>query len=94
VKPLIDGGPQMGSIDEGSTMNLGDGIDNLRSGHTGRSSSWDRTGGNKDFMEIAPGESIVAADIEGPGKITHLWFTGHGGSPSKRREVQPSGSGL
>jgi hypothetical protein len=57
-------------------MKPGSNIDNLQPGQTGRSSSWDRSGGNKDFITIAPGETLVAAEIEGPGRITHLWFTG------------------
>jgi hypothetical protein len=57
-------------------MKPGSNIDNLQPGQSGRCSSWDRSGGNKDFLTIAPGETLVAADIEGPGRITHLWFTG------------------
>lgn len=57
-------------------MTPGSSIDNLQPGRTGRASSWDRTGGNKDFVTIPPGETLLAADIEGPGRITHLWFTG------------------
>lgn len=40
-----------------------------------RSSSWDRTGANRDFVVIPPGEAAVMADIEGAGCITHLWIT-------------------
>ncbi len=47
----------------------------LRKATTWRSSSWDRTGRNRDFWDIPPGESRVLADIEGPGCITHLWMT-------------------
>lgn len=57
-------------------MDTAHGICNLKPGGTGRSSSRDRTGGNADFIVIPPGETLVAADIEGPSKITHLWFTG------------------
>ena len=39
-----------------------------------RVSSWDHTGMNNDHFVIQPGETAVLADIEGPGKITHLWF--------------------
>lgn len=40
-----------------------------------RSSSYDRTGGNDDFVKIAPGQTITLLDTTGPGKITHIWFT-------------------
>jgi hypothetical protein len=43
---------------------------------THRSSSWDCTGGNLDFItDIAPGKSAVLLETKGPGKITHLWLT-------------------
>lgn len=42
-----------------------------------RSSSFDRTGGNRDFVSIPPGGRVVLADIIGPGRITHLWCTLH-----------------
>jgi len=40
-----------------------------------RSSSWDQTGGNKDYWVIEPGQTRVLADISGPGCLTHLWTT-------------------
>jgi hypothetical protein len=46
-------------------------------GKTGRCSSWDTTGKNRDVWFIPPGESRVLADIQGPGKITHIWMTQH-----------------
>ncbi len=52
-----------------------DHIATLTSGRTGRRSSWDTTGRNRDVWAIAPGETRVLADIEGPGAITHLWLT-------------------
>ena len=50
-------------------------LSTLRRGKSGRCSSWDRTGRNKDFWSIEPGESRVLADIKGPGAITHIWMT-------------------
>ena len=47
----------------------------IREGKTGRCSSWDTTGRNKDWWSIPPGESRVLADIKGPGAITHIWMT-------------------
>ena len=42
---------------------------------TGRASSWDTTGRNKDAWTIPAGETAVLADIRGPACITHLWMT-------------------
>ena len=47
----------------------------LTGGRTGRVSSWDASGRNQDRWLLAPGETRVLADLEGPGVITHLWFT-------------------
>jgi hypothetical protein len=47
----------------------------LKEARSGRASSWDQTGRNQDYWVIPPGESIVLADIEGPGCITHIWTT-------------------
>ncbi len=45
-----------------------------RSSH--RASSHDPTGGNQDsLVSWAPGETHVLLDVDGPGRITHLWFT-------------------
>lgn len=46
---------------------------------TGRASSWDTSGRNRDWWVIAPGESRVLADIAGPGCLTHIWMTQRGG---------------
>jgi hypothetical protein len=47
----------------------------LSQGRTRRSSSWDRSGGNRDNVWIDPGETKPIADIEGCGSITHIWIT-------------------
>ncbi|KAL5345679.1 hypothetical protein ACLOAV_009433 [Pseudogymnoascus australis] len=39
-----------------------------------RISSWDQSGLNEDAFIVQPGETATLCDIEGPGKITHLWF--------------------
>jgi hypothetical protein len=38
-----------------------------------RASSYDRTGANKDFLEIGPGETVTLLEHDGPGCITHLY---------------------
>jgi hypothetical protein len=40
-----------------------------------RSSSADPTGGNADSRPIPPGETLTVLDTDGPGMISHLWFT-------------------
>jgi len=45
-------------------------------GQSKRSSSTDSNfNGNGDSKEIAPGETLVLADLEGPGIIKHIWNT-------------------
>lgn len=50
-------------------------VDNQR--HTHRASSWDPTGGNRDRLSIVRGETHTLLDVDGPGCITHIWFTSH-----------------
>lgn len=40
-----------------------------------KQSSYDRTGGNHDFWEIAAGKSLDVFQADGSGIITHIWFT-------------------
>lgn len=40
-----------------------------------RISSWDRTGGNTDFIYIGPNEKKTIAEIDGPGCIRHIYST-------------------
>jgi hypothetical protein len=47
----------------------------LRSYKTRRSSSWDRTGGNDDWVRVEPGSAATLLDVTGAGVITHIWFT-------------------
>lgn len=45
-----------------------------RISRSARVSSWDQKGLNEDAFVVLPGESMLLADLEGPGAITHLWF--------------------
>lgn len=47
---------------------------------TQRASSYDqdRENGNMDARKFLPGETRVLADLKGPGRITHIWFTAAG----------------
>jgi hypothetical protein len=40
-----------------------------------RSSSREATGANADFRTITPGETLILLDVDGPGRISHIWFT-------------------
>jgi hypothetical protein len=40
-----------------------------------RSSSWDRTGGNADWVAVEPGQATTVLDAKGAGVVTHIWFT-------------------
>ncbi|MGH9762787.1 MAG: DUF2961 domain-containing protein, partial [Blastocatellia bacterium] len=40
-----------------------------------RVSSFDRSGGNADFRRIPAGETLTIMDENGPGLLTHIWFT-------------------
>ncbi len=55
----------------GSLANLA----RLRDFERRRVSSWDRSGGNRDFLPLAPGERSSFAELEGAGCIKHLWMT-------------------
>ncbi|UCH35664.1 MAG: DUF2961 domain-containing protein, partial [Armatimonadota bacterium] len=53
----------------------------------GRASSHDVTGGNGDSWSFDPGQMREIANIEGPGAITHLWFTMGAREPGFLRKV-------
>lgn len=40
-----------------------------------RQSSYDRTGGNRDFVSVDAGGTAEVFRSDGPGVITHVWFT-------------------
>jgi hypothetical protein len=40
-----------------------------------RASSADPTGANHDFRSVAPGDTFTVLDTDGPGTISHIWFT-------------------
>lgn len=47
----------------------------LRDYRSQRVSSFDRTGGNRDWIDIQPGETNTFAELTGPGCIRHFWCT-------------------
>ncbi len=50
-------------------------------------SSYDTTGGNRDRFEVAPGDSVVLLDVEGPGVIRRLWMTVASRDPEYLRRI-------
>jgi Protein of unknown function (DUF2961) len=40
-----------------------------------RVSSFDHSGGNADYRQIPPGQTLTVLDVDGPGTLTHIWFT-------------------
>lgn len=50
-------------------------------------SSWDKTGGNADDVELKPGETLVIADIKGVGAIKYFWMTMASDAPHHLREL-------
>jgi len=60
-------------------MRLGSGslaeLARLRPFRRDRLSSWDRKGGNRDFLMVPPGEDAVLGEIQGAGCIKHWWVT-------------------
>ncbi len=60
-------------------MDLGGGtlanLARLRAYRSHRLSSWDRSGGNFDFVVIPPGERLTLGEITGAGCVRHVWLT-------------------
>lgn len=58
----------------------------VTSARSGRASSWDRSGRNTDCVMVGAGETIVLADLPGPGLITHVYLTMIHGHPLDYRD--------
>src|ERR1039458_8344133 len=52
-----------------------------------KQSSFDRTGGNADSWPIQPGATRELFASEGPGVITHIWFTIAADSSNHLKEI-------
>jgi hypothetical protein len=50
-------------------------ISRIRPGRSQRSSSYDRTGGNDDWTTVPAGGTLTLLDVEGPGRVSHVWIT-------------------
>ena len=58
----------------------------LKNYQTARVSSADRTG-NWDFRSIEPRATLILAELEGPGEITHIWNTISSSDPNHLRNL-------
>lgn len=59
---------------DGTTSGLLDNLYRLQNSTTARVSSYDRSGGNADFVRIAPGETKTLAEISGAGVIRRFYM--------------------
>ncbi len=50
-------------------------LSQIKSGRSRRISSYDRSGGNKDFFSIHPRDKQVLGHIKGAGCVKHIWMT-------------------
>ena len=51
------------------------GLPLLRDYRSRRISSYDRSGGNRDWYDIEGGQTRTLAEIDGPGCVRHIWMT-------------------
>lgn len=66
------GGRRVGYGDFGSSLRD---LPRLRAARRGRASSWDRSGGNRDYAVLGPGETLRLCELAGAGSINHVWMT-------------------
>lgn len=52
-----------------------------------RASSTDPAGGNADARRVAPGATLTVLDADGPGMISHIWFTIGTGEPYHLKRI-------
>ncbi len=57
------------------TVNFLNLLTHYRDVTSGRASSWDQTGGNKDYWLLEPNHTTVLTELLGPGSINHIWMT-------------------
>lgn len=63
------------------------GLATLNDATSHRASSFDRSGGNNDWISLKPQSTATLADIQGSGSIRHIWFTINAQSPFHLREL-------
>ncbi len=52
-----------------------------------RSSSRESTGANADARTVTPGQTLTVLDADGPGMISHIWFTLDDGEPYALKRI-------
>lgn len=52
-----------------------------------RASSTDPTGANADFRVVQPGATLTVLDTDGPGVISHMWYTIATGEPYHLKRI-------
>jgi hypothetical protein len=52
-----------------------------------RSSSADVTGANADARVLSPGQTLAVLDADGPGMVSHIWFTIDDGEPYALKRI-------
>ena len=72
-----------GALESSPFRNLFD----LKGATSRRVSSWDRTGGNDDWLSVGPGETATLMDVSGAGCITHFYWTMIGNDPYDLRRA-------
>src|ERR1700722_18108797 len=77
----------MGLTPERLAIVDGSSLATLRDYRTGRESSYDRSGGNADWIVIPGGTVGQLGEIQGPGMITHIWIPFGASGDRVRREV-------
>jgi hypothetical protein len=63
------------------------GLPFIKNASSKRESSYDRTGGNRDFVVVEPGATAVMANIKGAGCIKHIWMTTRCYAPQYLRKL-------
>jgi hypothetical protein len=52
-----------------------------------RATSRESTGANADFRRMTPGTTLTILDADGPGMISHMWFTISSGEPYHLKRI-------
>ncbi len=52
-----------------------------------RATSKDQTGANWDARTVTPGASLTVMDADGPGMVSHIWFTINDGEPYHLKRI-------
>lgn len=52
-----------------------------------RSSSRELTGANADARTVDPGATVTVLDVDGPGTVSHIWFTLDAGEPYALKRI-------